>query len=94
MKINISSEDICNLKDCYKKTTPIAEPYIDLWPLTLNSIIKRYEESVKNNSDQPGPTLPIPEPCPTCDRPADKISYDYTKKTAEYECIECGIIFT
>jgi len=42
MKIEISEEDICNLKHCYEKTVKNAEPGIDLWPFTIKRIITSY----------------------------------------------------
>ena len=43
--ITISEEDLENLKHCLDRTKKIWESHIDLWPFTIMSIVKRWEES-------------------------------------------------
>lgn len=48
IKVLITYEDIVNLKDLLKRTKKHQEPHVDLWPLTAESIIKRYEVALEN----------------------------------------------
>ena len=42
-QITICDEDILNLKNAHAKLVKICEPYVDLEPLTIQSIIERWE---------------------------------------------------
>ena len=47
MLIEINEEDIFNLKISLKRLIKISEPYVDLDPITIKSIIDRYEKGKK-----------------------------------------------
>ena len=44
-KIDISDEDILNLKHALKKLIPVSDPAVDFGPLTIRAIIDRWEEN-------------------------------------------------
>lgn len=53
-KIDIHEEDIHELKNILHKYGSIAEPYVDLWPLTIRDIIERWDNSKESLPDLSG----------------------------------------
>ena len=53
MKIDISEEDVLNLRSAVKRLIPISEPYVDLEVLSIQSIIDKYENAIVNERGVP-----------------------------------------
>ena len=76
MKIEITEEDILNLRTAKEKLLKTAEPFYDLEILTIKGIIEKFEQGSKTNTN-----VYVPWNCIHCTKP---------NNVHPTECVWCG----